>query len=80
MSNSLGRPELPYGHGSSLLTIAGAEVRRISFWGTIFLPLVYLPLIVIDHHWINELPNFMLTLSLHITVIWLGMEYGSSDS
>lgn len=80
MSNSLGRPKLPFGHYSSLLSIAEAEVRRICFWGTIFLPLVYLPLIAINHHWINEIPNFLLILSLHLTVIWLGMGHGSSAS
>lgn len=80
MSNSPGWPEFPYDQNSNLLRIAEAEVSRISFWAAVFLPMGYLPLVVIDHHWVNELPNFLMMLSLHIAVIWLGMEHGSSES
>lgn len=77
MSNSPGWPELFYGQSFNLLTIAQAQVSRISFWTAVFLPMGYLPLVVIDHHWVNELPNFLIILSLHIAVILLGMRHGS---
>lgn len=77
MSNSRGWPELLVGRNSSLASIAQTQISRFSFWTAIFLPLGYIPLVMIDHHWVNQLPNFLMILSLHIAVILLGMRHGS---
>lgn len=77
MSNSRGWPELLFRQNSRLISIALTQLSRISFWTAIFLPLGYIPLVAIDHHWVNELPNFLMILSLHIAVILLGMRHDS---
>lgn len=54
-------------------------LRRGCFWIAIVLPMVYLPLAVVDHPLIGDFPTFLRMVAIHLGTVLLGMEYEAAD-
>lgn len=80
MTNSTGQPSRGRLSGSVVEVLAATEtaVRSLGFWLAIVLPLVYLPLLLLDYGWLVQPVNFTRVVGLHLVSVVLGLGYRPS--
>lgn len=79
MSHTSGRNVLTSLRNITAIAVAHSALRLMSFWTAIFLPFIYVPLTVVNHHWIVQFPNFMTVITVHVIAILGGMDHGAFD-
>lgn len=54
----------------------GTMIRGLGFWTGILLPLVYVPLLLLNHSLIAEVTTLGKVIVVHVAALFLGKGYG----
>lgn len=58
----------------------GSVVRGVGFWTAILLPVLYLPMLLLNHPWAIDSLNLLKIVGLHWASIVVGSGYGGGQS
>ena len=63
---------------SSAFRESGTMIRGIGFWTGIVLPLLYLPLLLLNHSIVADMATFSKLIALHVTALFVGKGHAGS--
>jgi hypothetical protein len=58
----------------------GSLIRAIGFWTAILLPVLYLPMLLLNHPWMIDIVTIMKVIGLHGAALVVGSGYGGGQS
>lgn len=64
------------GGASSVIRGAGSVIRGLGFWTAILLPVLYIPLLVLNHPWVVDVTNLTKVVVLHVASLFVGRDHG----
>lgn len=56
----------------SLIRGSGSMVRGIGFWTGVLLPLLYLPMLILNHSSVAEVTTLAKLIALHVAALFVG--------
>lgn len=81
MASARGRPVLIGCRGvvNSFCARTGSLVRGVGFWTAILLPVLYLPMLLLNHPWAIDVANIVKVVALHMASLVVGRGHGGVD-
>lgn len=77
MTHTRGKPILSRCRGAVARALGGlgTTVRGVGFWTGILLPLLYLPLLLVNHSLVAEVTTLGKLIVLHVAALFVGNGY-----